>query len=71
VLALIALPIIDVSLALADPEERLPSFEAIDRMHVLNDLLRWPGSPCFVDEAPPPPPSIEPPPTAPTGVGGP
>jgi hypothetical protein len=46
VIALVALPIIDFSLAAAPAEAAGPSRDAIDQVHALNDLRRSPGSPC-------------------------
>lgn len=47
VLALIVLPIVDLWLALDDPESPTRSGRAIDFVNAYNDLARWPGSPCF------------------------
>jgi len=45
VVALLVLPIVDIAVALATPEDER-SNEAIDQVNVLNDLARTPGSPC-------------------------
>lgn len=51
VILIIVLPLVDVWLALDDPETEI-SPQAIDQVNRWNDLARTPGSPC-ADDAPP------------------
>jgi hypothetical protein len=52
VVALIVLPIVDVSLALANPESAKRSSQSIDQVNAWNDLARTPGTPCSYEEGP-------------------
>ncbi|WP_281326706.1 hypothetical protein [Polyangium sp. 6x1] len=51
VVALVALPIITLSLGLTRPEPEKEVADAIDDVNAYNDLARLPGSPCAVDPA--------------------
>lgn len=59
VVALLVLPVVDTTLALAPAESARPSADAIDEVNAWNDLLRWSGSPCAPPwpEAPSPAPA--------------
>ncbi len=46
VIVLVALPIIDVSLAFSPAESPSLSAQTADMVNAYNDLLRSPGSPC-------------------------
>jgi hypothetical protein len=50
VVALVVLPIVDLAVAVATPENDR-STDAIDQVNVLNDLARTPGSPCAYGSA--------------------
>jgi hypothetical protein len=54
-LAIMVLPAIDIGLAAARPESSTKSAEATDIVNAWNDLMRSPGSPCSLYDAPPPP----------------
>ena len=53
-LAIMVIPAVDIGVAAARPESSTKSAQATDLVNAYNDLMRSPGSPCSVYDAPPP-----------------